>query len=333
MSHRNKWRRSGWPRRLTSTTAPTKKADGPVPQLMAVICSAALLASCAGYPETSYVVENNTLLVNGVIDGSTPITLKEALDANPTVDTLILESIPGSADDEAALLTLSELIRGRNLTTRIPNYGMVASGGTDMFLMGATRIIEPGACIGVHTWGGTGLFGGTFSGASADKDDPLHDMYLTFYDRMGIPAEFYWFTLDAAGIDDIHWMDADELNRYLVPTSTFAPEKTVNSDDRNAWCEYRLLVGSEPLPASLSVAEGLKYQAWNGRVFAVLVENEDYRRLPIDTPEQAAAFDDLALRIFTGDLAQDAFVRELGAAYPGHEVSIAYLADLMFSNL
>ena len=35
---------------------------------------------------------------------------------------------------------------------------------------------------------------------------------------MGIPADFYWFTLEAAPADDIHWMSRDEMETYAVVT-------------------------------------------------------------------------------------------------------------------
>ncbi len=37
---------------------------------------------------------------------------------------------------------------------------------------------------------------------------------VDYYADMGIDEEFYWFTLDAASSDGIHWMTQDELSSY-----------------------------------------------------------------------------------------------------------------------
>ena len=31
-------------------------------------------------------------------------------------------------------------------------------------------------------------------------------MYLEYGRQMGLPEDFYWFTIDAASPQDIHWM-------------------------------------------------------------------------------------------------------------------------------
>ena len=35
---------------------------------------------------------------------------------------------------------------------------------------------------------------------------------------MGIAEDFYWFTLNAADADDIHWMTRTEMKRYKMLT-------------------------------------------------------------------------------------------------------------------
>jgi hypothetical protein len=44
-------------------------------------------------------------------------------------------------------------------------------------------------------------------------------MYLNYYDEMGIPQSFYWYTLEAASAEDIHWMTESELEQYNMLTS------------------------------------------------------------------------------------------------------------------
>ena len=48
------------------------------------------------------------------------------------------------------------------------------------------------------------------------RDDPEHQLYLDFYEEMGTPAAFYWYTLRAAPPDDIHWMTEAEIDDVIV---------------------------------------------------------------------------------------------------------------------
>lgn len=198
-----------------------------------------VLGACASYPETAFSPQSDGLRVEGVIDDTTLGSLQQGLRNNPQLDTLILQNVPGSADDEQSLTKLSRFIRGQGLTTRVPSDGVVASGGTDMVLMGATRIIEPGACIGVHTWAAGGLFGDE-AGSDLPRSDPAHQLYLTFYQEMGIPEAFYWYTLAAAGPDDVHWMSPEEINRYGLSTTPVPNSLNETAEQRRARCEQRI---------------------------------------------------------------------------------------------
>ena len=125
----------------------------------------------------------------------------------------MLTSVPGSADDEGNL-ELGRMLRGAGVTTYLPAQALVASGGTDLFLSGAKRIMERGAMVGVHSWAdGDGTVGGKIP-----RDNPAHQMYLDYYREMGIPEDFYWFTLQAAPPEGIHWMTEAELQDYAIYT-------------------------------------------------------------------------------------------------------------------
>lgn len=65
------------------------------------------------------------------------------------------------------------------------------------------------------------------------KTDPAHQDYLSYYADLGIPGAFYWFTLDAAGADEMHWMTASEVARFAMTT---APAQNLSSA---AVCETR----------------------------------------------------------------------------------------------
>ncbi|WP_442264774.1 hypothetical protein ACSIGC_10485 [Tenacibaculum sp. ZS6-P6] len=152
----------------------------------------------------------DSLYMNGVIYSNTLEDLKEVLNSNPQVKTLVMEEVPGSIDDHINLLASRE-IRKRNINTYIPRNGMVASGGTDMFLAGKKRNADVTAKIGVHSWAD-----GDKEGIDYPRDNEVHIMYLKYYEEMNIPTDFYWFTLEAASASNIHNMTTKEIDKYKI---------------------------------------------------------------------------------------------------------------------
>ena len=162
-------------------------------------------------------VRGTMLFVNGVINSYSYEEIYYILRENPQVNTLVLTNIPGSMDDETNLALGLELHRA-NVTMYLPKDAEIASGGTDLFLAGTRRIVERGALIGVHSWS-AGL---PFFGTAADelpRDHPDHELFLDYYRDIDISEDFYWYTLEAASPDDIHWMTEDEMERYDVFTT------------------------------------------------------------------------------------------------------------------
>ncbi len=160
----------------------------------------------------TFEVSGAVAVMTGTIGASTPGRMLELLLEHPEVETIRMEDVPGSIDDEANLRA-ARWVRRFGLTTVVPAGGMVASGGTDFFLAGERRLVEGGARLGVHSW--AGMEG---EGADVEEDHPEHQKYLDYYAEMGIPAEFYWYTLEAAPADDIHWMTEEEIERFAVAT-------------------------------------------------------------------------------------------------------------------
>jgi hypothetical protein len=154
-----------------------------------------------------------TAYMKGVIYAETHNDIKRLFNDNPEVKTLVLEDVPGSIDDEVNLAASFE-IHKRGIATHIPADGFVASGGTDMFLAGVQRTIEPGAKLGVHSW--AGLF---VTATDFEKSAEEHQPYLDYYRDINIPENFYWYTLEAAPAEGIHWMTMAEIQQYHVVTS------------------------------------------------------------------------------------------------------------------
>jgi len=155
----------------------------------------------------------DTLYMKGVIYSGTLEDITAIFQENPEITTLVMVDVPGSIDDEVNLVA-SQAIRKHGINTYIPESGMVASGGTDMFLAGRKRAVHPTAKLGVHSWGG-----GKQAALDYPKDHEEHKKHLDYYIKMNIPTDFYWYTLEAAPAEDIHWMTPHEIKEYKVVTT------------------------------------------------------------------------------------------------------------------
>ncbi len=162
------------------------------------------------YEAATFEVEGETASMYGVIDHTTPRVVRSLIDEHPEVTTIVMIDVPGS-DDDPANLAAARLVRERGFTTVVPSNGVIASGGVDFFIGGAERIVEPCAKLGVHSWDEDGPDGGIIYGNEVQRDDPSHTMFLDYYREMDVPEDFYWFTLDAAPPERIHWMSDEEI--------------------------------------------------------------------------------------------------------------------------
>ena len=173
------------------------------------------LSACMPAPDydpMQFEVEGTRIIATGDIDSTTQANFQKIFSDNPGIQTLELSFVGGSVDDDANL-RFAQFVRASGLKTHVPADGLIASGGTDLFLAGVARSIAPGACVGVHAWSG-----GQGSALDLPKDDAQHALYLRYYDSIGIARDFYWFTLAAAPAEGMHWMTVEEFARFQVVT-------------------------------------------------------------------------------------------------------------------
>jgi hypothetical protein len=172
-----------------------------------------LLLLSTGCYRVSFDVVGDRAYMNGTINTGTPERVAELLAEHPDLSVIELEVVPGSVDDEACLAA-GLLVREHGLSTYLAADGEIASGGVDFFLAGVERTVEDGGLVGVHSWS---QLGGP-NGEDLPRDDPEHQPYLDYLVEMEVTEDFYWFTLDAAPANDIHWMSRTELVAYDVIT-------------------------------------------------------------------------------------------------------------------
>ena len=188
-------------------------------QLAQVVAEHLVLSDFAAPAGERLVMEvrGDLLFAKGVVTGNSQREAVALLNGSPSVRTLVLTWVPGSLDDETNL-ALGRAVRRAGMTTYLPGRGLAASGGTDLLLAGARRIVECGAQVGVHSWAS-----GPVNGNDLPRDDPRHRFYLDYYRDINVPDAFYWFTLQAAAPDSVHWMTEDEIALYGVRTHSGDP--------------------------------------------------------------------------------------------------------------
>ena len=157
-----------------------------------------------------FAVIADTAFMNGSITSKAPATVLQLLFEYPNVNTIIMEHVPGSIDD-VANLRAALYVNQFGLTTKLKKGSVIASGGTDFFVAGKNRIVDRGAMIGVHSWAE-----GNVKAIDVPKDDPIHKRYLDFYKKVGIDEEFYWYTLEIAEANEMHFMKEEEIEKYKI---------------------------------------------------------------------------------------------------------------------
>ena len=162
------------------------------------------------------VTDDSTATLNGVIRGKTLRHFEKLMKKHPDIQTLSMQDMPGSADDETNV-QVGRAVYARALDTHIADNGEIASGAVDLFLAGSKRTHGANVKVGVHSWSS----GGTEAKDLAE-DDPQHDLFINYYKDIGIrdsmARAFYFFTIQAAPAADIHWMTEAELEAYEIFT-------------------------------------------------------------------------------------------------------------------
>jgi len=153
-------------------------------------------------------VDGNTAIVTGDLRSNAKAKFERLLTDYPNLEWLELLDCPGSLDDDA-VAEAGRFVRERQLNTRVPSDGEIYSGAVDLFIAGVEREYQDGGVVGIHSWSN-----GQVEGAELPENAPVHDLYLEYYEDMGIPTEFYWFTLTVAPFDGMHEMTRGEMITY-----------------------------------------------------------------------------------------------------------------------
>ena len=153
-------------------------------------------------------VEGTTAVMTGDLRSNATSRFERLFEEYPDLEWIELLDCPGSLDDDA-VAEAGRLVREEGINTRVPSDGEIYSGAVDLFIAGVEREYVEGGVVGVHSWSD-----GIVEGTDLEMDAPVHRLYLEYYNDMGIPEDFYWFTLEAAPYDGIHEMTREEMLQY-----------------------------------------------------------------------------------------------------------------------
>lgn len=160
------------------------------------------------------ILNETTLVLDGEIDSNTERAFDEAIRQNPNTELVIFREAPGSSDDETNLKVGKKLFQ-LGLNTHVDDNGFIASGAVDLFLAGSKRTLGANTRVGVHSWSD-----GSNEATDFPRNSSEHLLFIDYYKAIGIEAQlaedFYFFTINAATADNIHWMTAMEVDTYQI---------------------------------------------------------------------------------------------------------------------
>ena len=163
------------------------------------------------------IIDDTTIRLNGEINSDTEEAFDEVMRQNPNTQLIIFGIAPGSSDDEINL-RVGRKVHQLGLNTEVEDSGEIASGAVDLFLAGAQRRLGSNTRVGVHSWAD-----GTNEATDFPRDSEEHLFFIDYYVEIGMSRlqaeDFYFFTINAASADDIHWMTAAELATYQITTN------------------------------------------------------------------------------------------------------------------
>ena len=185
-----------------------------------LFCFVMQLSSCKkGYMDRFgpfYVLNDTTVVVNGDMGSRVDNQFEKLMNKYPNIKLLIMEECPGSRNDEE-LFKAAAMVKENLINTHLPPYAVIESGAVDLFLAGTIRTMEEGAKIGVHAWSD-----GSTSATEFPVGHEEHQIYIDYYVSVGYAQEdaeaLYYFIINAASPDDIHYLTEEEILEYAILT-------------------------------------------------------------------------------------------------------------------
>lgn len=160
--------------------------------------------------------DDTTVHMNGEIDKNISKYFNQLKTTFPDAKRIVMLDCPGSSDDDSNLKVAKEM-HDLGYSFHLTANSVIASGAVDMYVGGVKRTMDSGAKIGVHSWGADP---GEPIATSYPKGHEVHQQYIKYYTSVGFTQkqaeDFYYFTINAAPAESIHWMTEEEVEKYDV---------------------------------------------------------------------------------------------------------------------
>ena len=160
--------------------------------------------------------DSTTVEMNGTIGSSSLINFNKLENTFPNVNKINIKNCDGSSDDDVNL-KLSAKVHQKGINIHLMDNGEIASGGVDFFIAGIQRTKGSNTKIGVHSWAGENETATDFPAGHNN-----HLPYINYYVDVGFTQQqaedFYYFTINAAPAESIHWMTESEITLYNLIT-------------------------------------------------------------------------------------------------------------------
>lgn len=171
-------------------------------------------------------IKGDEAWLSGELGTVTYAQIRNLAENHPQIKTIVMKQIKGSLNDMINMHT-GRLIRKHGFTTKVLSDSNIASGGVDLFCAGKERIVEQGAMIGVHSWCCVDVGEDEFTAIDVPEKHPAHRPQLDYFTSMlgkDIGPKFYFYTLNAAAFEDVHYMTDEEIHDWGI-ASRFIPKK------------------------------------------------------------------------------------------------------------
>jgi len=163
--------------------------------------------------------DEKVIVLDGIINTPSLEHLKAITQKYPDIKTINIKNCDGSIDDEVNL-QLGKYVYDQEMNTHLMNNGVVASGGTDFFLAGKKRTRGTNTKFGVHSWSDFDGIGKMVTAKDFPPEHEAHQPYIKYYESIGFTKEeasdFYFFTINLASAQDMHWMTEEEIKKYQM---------------------------------------------------------------------------------------------------------------------
>lgn len=211
----NGWEEDRWERGWTEPIPPRRQS--PLALLIVLLLALVFIWEALQPrpdPDVRFnlVIEDRIAYAYGGTDAESFADVRQQLDANPQIETIVLKHVPGTKH-LGVNTRIAQMIRARGINTHLENTSFIASGGVDLFLAGQERTMECGARIGVHSWQ-------SHDGESPRTlgHDPIEDRMERFHATLDIDPDFYAFARDAAPHSSLYFLSRNDLERFNLLT-------------------------------------------------------------------------------------------------------------------